>query len=109
MLKMPTIESRKYPGNIQFIDAAGWEMMKQKGLHRRYKVIDDGDIQETVIPAPESIVDFQDTQEMGNELNDTVKEIELTREEIKAKLDDLGIVYNTRLGTNKLLELLKDE
>lgn len=99
---MPTIQSRKYPDNIQFVTADAWENeFKPKGLARRFRVIDDSDIQDTVIPAPESITNF-------GPIEDTVAPV-LERQEIKDKLDLLEVEYNPRASTEKLLELLNSK
>ena len=101
---MPLLQSRKYPDkDEQFVDSRAWEIMKQKGLDRRFKVIDDNDIQETIIPSPQSMVDFTKVPVVEKD----VEKI-LTRQEIKDKLDELGIVYNVRASTVKLLEKLNN-
>ena len=101
---MPTIQSRKYD-NVQFVDAETWREMQEKGIARRFKVIDDGDMAETVIPAPESIINFMDNDIPKH--TDKVEKV-LSREEIKAALDEKEIEYNTRATTDKLLQLLNN-
>lgn len=100
---MPTIQSKKYPDNIQFVDVEAWNMMKEKGLARRFNIIDDGDIAETVIAAPEEIINFSDAGAASPD--DTVEKV-LSREEIKAELDKHEQEYNTRVSTDKLQEQL---
>lgn len=102
---MPTIQSKKYENNVQFVDAETWKSMQEKGIARRFKVIDDGDMAETVIPAPEQIIEFNDTDLPEQE--DRVEEI-LSRDDIKRLLDEKGIEYNTRATTDKLLNLLNN-
>ena len=106
---MPTIKSKKYPDSqdhIQFVDADTWNEMKQKGLSRRFIIIDDGDIADTVVGTPEQIIDFKDTASVGV-ADETVEKV-LSRDEIKAELARLEIEHNVRLGTEKLLQLLND-
>ena len=107
---MPTIQSKKYPTDehTQFVSAGEWEIMKKKGLARRYTVIDDGDLQETVIPAPQAITDFK--QSMTDlETPIEVEKIELPeRDYIKDELDKLGVEYNTRATTESLYKKLKE-
>ena len=55
---MPTIQSRKYPENEQFVTVETWKAMEEKGIARRFRVIDDGDMQDTVIATPLSFTDF---------------------------------------------------
>lgn len=100
---MPTIQSRKYPDNIQFVDAEAWKEMQEKGLARRFKVIDDNDLAETIVGTPEQIVDFSDNAPTKS--TDTVEKV-LSREEIKAALDKHEQEYNTRAKTDKLLDQL---
>lgn len=97
---MPTIESKKY-GTISFVTVEAWNSFyKPRGKH---KLIDDSDIKETVIPAPENIVDFT------NPIEETIEPIEPTREELKAWLTDHEIEFNPRTSTDKLLEIYKKE
>lgn len=102
---MPLIQSRKYPDNEQFIDAGAWKVMQEKGLARRFRVVDDNDLRETVIPAPKSIVEFGN-EEVSSPADDTVEKIpEMARQDIKDELDKLGVEYNTRATTDKLYGL----
>lgn len=91
---MPQIQSRKYPENQQYVDPETWDLMQKKGLSRRFKIVDDHDLHATITRAPLDIVDF--TKE------------EMSREEIKAKLDELEIEYNKYANTETLLILLND-
>ena len=52
---MPTIQSRKFPENKQYIDPNGWDEMIKKGLAGRFRIIDDQDLQDTVTKAPEVV------------------------------------------------------
>jgi len=103
---MPTIESKKY-GHTQFITAEAWEQFKRLGKDRYFKIVDDSDIQETVIPTPESIVEFPEAKEVTIPTEETVKDIELSRDEIKDELDRREIEYNTRASTENLKKLLE--
>jgi len=104
---MPTIQSRKYEDNVQFVTSEAWKQMQDKGIARRFKVIDDGDIQETVIGTPEQIVDFADNKEIDF-VDKTVEKV-MSRDEIKTELDKLDVEYNTRASTDKLLEILNNK
>jgi hypothetical protein len=98
---MPTIQSRKYPDNEQFVTVKTWKEMEEKGLARRYRVVDDGDMHDTVIATPLSFTDFSKPPEVEDE-NDNP---ELDREELKAWLDEQEIEYNPRASTEKLNQL----
>jgi hypothetical protein len=104
---MPTIESKKY-GNTQYITADAWELFKKQGRDRHFKIIDDSDIKDTVIPTPETIVDFSQAQDLTKPVEDTVQPI-IDRQEIKDELDELGVEYNTRTSTENLLKLLEEK
>jgi hypothetical protein len=69
--------------------------MQDKGLDRRFTVIDDADIQETVIETPQSF-----TAEPVS--------LELSRDEIKDLLTEKGVEFNPRTSTDKLNELLNN-
>jgi len=97
---MPTIQSKKYPDNVQYITSEGWEDFRRLGWDRRWKIIDDSDIRGTVTSTPE-VIDFAEPQEI------------LDREAIKAQLDELVEnetiePYNVRAATDKLNKLLKE-
>ena len=102
---MPTIESKKFPDNVQFVTADIWRIMQEKGLARRFKVIDDSDTEDTIIPTPEKIVDFV----TPNEAEEASIEKILSRDEIKEALNEKGIEYNSRTSTEKLLKLLNKQ
>ena len=97
---MPTIQSKRYPDNIQFIDSEGWENFRRLGKDRNFKIIDDNDLQETVIPTPERIIELAEPIE--------VEKIELTKKEIIEELDKLEVDYNSKLTKVELLEILKE-
>ena len=105
---MPLIQSRKYPTeeHEQFVSADVWKQMQAKGLARRYRIIDDGDLRETVIPAPENITKF-DQPEAKKAIE--VEKIDLTKKEIIEKLDELGVDYNTKDTKTELLEILNNQ
>jgi len=102
---MPTIESKKFPDNVQFVTADIWRIMQEKGLARRFKVIDDSDTEDTIIPTPEKIVDFA----TPNEAEEAPIEKILSRDEIKEALNEKHIEYNSRASTEKLLKLLNKQ
>ena len=99
---MPTIQSKKYD-TISFLDIKTWNKWVETGRARHFRILDDGDMQETIIGTPEKIIEFADTDRP--EPKDEVEEI-LSREDIKKLLDEKEIPYNSRLGTEKLLNLL---
>jgi len=101
---MPTIQSRKYPENEQFVTVETWKEMEEKGIARRFKVVDDGDMQDTVIATPLSFTDFSKPPEVEAE-NDNP---ELGREQIKVWLDEHEIEYSMRASTPKLYQIYLD-
>ena len=88
---MPTIQSKKYEDHVHYVTVESWQVFKDKGLDTRYKVIDDSDIQDTVIETPQAFTE-------------TVS-FELSRDELKAALDEAEVEYNPRTSTDKLKEL----
>ena len=101
---MPLIQSKKYPDNEQFVTVEEWKIMQDKGFDRRYRIVDDGDIQDTVIAKPASF------SEVINVKDFTKKEPpEMTKAEIKTELDALEIDYsekdNKETLYNKLINL----
>ena len=94
---MPTIQSRKYEDHVHYVTVEAWQTMKDKGLNRRYKVIDDKDIQDTVTETPQAFLPI--VEEMEQEMN---------REDIKKWLDEHDIEYNSRAMTGKLYQLYLD-
>jgi hypothetical protein len=92
---MPTIQSKKYEDHVHYVTVEAWQVFKKKGLDTRYKVIDDSDIQDTVIKTPQA---FEPPAEPIS--------FELSRDEIKDLLTDKGVEFNTRSSTDKLKELL---
>ena len=104
---MPTIQSRKYPDNEQFVTVEAWKTMEEKGLARRFRIVDDGDMQDTVIPTPLNFTDFSKpatvTLEEEIDVIDAIEE--MTRDELKAWLDEQEIEYNPRASTDKLNQL----
>ena len=97
---MPIIQSRKYPENEQFVSVETWKKMEEKGLASRFRVVDDGDMQDTVIAAPSSFTDFSKPPEVKTE--------EMGREELKKWMDDHNIEYHSRISTPKLYQLYLD-
>lgn len=100
---MPTIESKKY-GHTQFVDVETWNNFKKLGKDRYFKIVDDSDLRETVIPAPESITDFR------VELPEKPIEVEKIpdREEIKQWLTDNDIEFNSKASTDSLYKKYLD-
>ena len=96
---MPTIQSRKYPDNIQFVDSGTWAEMQKKGIARRFRVTDDSDLADAIIEKPQVVIDLT-TEE--------VKETEPDRQAIKDRLTELEVEFNTRASTDSLLLLLNE-
>jgi hypothetical protein len=87
---MPTIVSRKHEDNIQLVTPEIWQMMKENGMARRFKILDDSDITDTVKPRiPDEVKDF-----MNIEPEKIVKPLEaLNIPELKSLLKEAGIKY----------------
>jgi len=80
---------------VDYVTVETWQMMKDKGLARRFKVIDDKDLQDTVVATPQAF-----TEPVSFEIP------EMERDEIKAELDKIeGFEYNKRASTDKLYQL----
>ena len=99
---MPLIQSKKYPEHEHFVTVEDWKIMQDKGLNRRFRIVDDGDIQDTVIAKPASFA------EVINPTIENFAEPEMTRDDLKKWLDDNEIEYNTRTSTEKLNQLYID-
>ena len=96
---MPTIQSKKYSDHVHYVTVENWQVFKDIGLDRRFIVIDDSDIQDTVIATPQAFSPIS-IEEM--------EEPEMNREELKRWLDDKEIEYNVRVSTPKLYQLYLD-
>ena len=96
---MPTIQSKKYESHVHYVTVENWQTMKDKGFDRRYTVIDDSDIQDTVIATPQAFSPISSLKMETPEMN---------REELKEWLDDKDIEYNVRISTPKLYQLYLD-
>ena len=95
---MPTIQSKKYEDHVQYITIETWGNFKRLGKDRLFKIIDDKDIQDTVIETPQSFIEPVSF--------DTI--LEWSRDELKAELDKLEVEYNPRTSTEKLNQLYLD-
>ena len=102
---MPTIQSKQFPGNEQFVPADTWKKMKELGRAKDFKIIDDGDMQDTVIAVPMSFTDFSKPTEPG--MWDK-KEEEMNREDLKKWLTEHEIEFSPRISTPKLYQLYLD-
>jgi hypothetical protein len=96
---MPTIQSKKYESHVHYVTVESWRVFKDKGLDRRYTVIDDTDIQDTVIATPQAFEPLHTLQ---------MEEPEMNREELKKWLDEHDIEYSPRISTPKLYQLYLD-
>ena len=104
---MPTIQSKKYPNkDEQFVDVEAWKIFQDTGRSRHFTVVNDGDMQDTVIAVPGSFTDF------SKPVTVTVDEIEETedmnREDLKKWLDEHEVEYSPRISTPKLYQLYLD-
>lgn len=104
---MPTIQSKKYPNkDEQFVTVEAWKIFQDTGRARHFKVVNDGDMQDTVIAVPGSFTDF------SKPVTVTVDEIEETeemnREDLKKWLDEHEVEYSPRISTPKLYQLYLD-
>ena len=102
---MPTIQSRKFPDNEQFVTVETWKTMEEKGLARRFRIVDDGDMQDTVIPTPLNFTDFSKPLKTVEDYQERKKIINLDRVTLRQWLDEHEIEYNTRATTNTLEQL----
>ena len=109
---MPTIRSRKYPEHDpMYVTADVWEVMKKKGLARRYVVVDDDDMRETVIPAPEKIFEVGKSEGIDNPVENTVENIvnipDMTVSQLKNWLNEHEVEYPAGAKKAELFELYK--
>ena len=110
---MPTIRSRKYPEHDpMYVTADVWEVMKKKGLARRYVVVDDDDMKETVIPAPEKIFDVGKPESVDNPVENTVENIvdipdesDMTVSQLKNWFNEHEVEYPAGAKKAELFEL----
>jgi len=93
---MPTIENRK-TGKSEFVSAEIWQMLHDKGLAARFKVVDRSDLQATVIPTPINFTEPEDFTDFDTEM---------TKKEIMEKLDEKGVVYKMSETKEQLLNKL---
>ena len=110
---MPTIQSKKYPNNEQFITVEAWKIFQDTGRSRHFKVVDDGDMQDTVIAVPGSFTDFSKPpvvmEEEEDEPDFSDKETEeMNREDLKKWLTEHEIEFSPRISTPKLYQLYLD-
>ena len=96
---MPPIQSKKYEDYVHYVTVEQWQVFKDKGLANRYKVIDDSDIQDTVIAIPQAFTPIS-IEEM--------EEPEMNREELKKWLEEHNVEYSPRTITCKLYQLYLD-
>ena len=97
---MPTIQSKKYPDNERFVTVEDWKKLQDTGRARHFKVVDDGDMQDTVIATPMSFTDFSKQPEEETE--------DMNREDLKKWMDEHEIAYSPRISTPKLYQLYLD-
>ena len=93
---MPTIQNKKSKTE-HYVTVEDWQTkFVDKGLDRRFTVIDSKDIQDTVIETPQAFSPMS-IEEMA--------EPEMTRDELKTWLEYKGIEFNPRTSTDKLNQL----
>lgn len=101
---MPTIQSKKYKSYVHYVTVEQWQVFKDKGLDRRYTVIDDKDIQDTVIETPQA---FSPIHDFGEPY--TVHTIDsMTKEVIKTWLNDHNVEYDSKVKKEELYQLYLD-
>lgn len=99
---MPLIQSKKYKTE-QFVTVEAWKEMQEKGFDSRFRVVDDGDIQDTVIKTPVSFTDFSQPVETVTQDEDN-----MDRDELKEWLTEHEIEFNPRTSNNNLRKLYLD-
>ena len=92
---MPTIQSKKYEDHVHYVTVESWQVFKDKGLDTRYKVIDDSDIQDTVIKAPQAFTEPV-----------SLMSLRWTRDALKDALDSAEVECNPRTSTEKLINYI---
>ncbi len=101
---MPTIQSKKYEDYVHYVTVEQWQVFKDKGLANRYKVIDDSDIQDTVIETPQA---FSPIHDFGEPY--TVHSIDfMTKEKIKTWLSEHDVEYDSKAKKEELYQLYLD-
>ncbi len=104
---MPTIQSKKYEDHVHYITVEDWQTMKDKGFDRRFKVIDDSDIQDTVIETPQAFEPLHTLQ--MEEPDATIHSIDfMTKEVIKTWLSEHDIEYDSKAKKEEIYQLYLD-
>ena len=100
---MLTIRSKKYPKKEQRVSVETWRIFQDTGRARHFMVVDDGDMQDTVIAMPISFTDF------SKPVTVTIDETEeMNREDLKKWLTEHEIEFSPRISTPKLYQLYLD-
>lgn len=95
---MPTLQSRTHEDNIQVVTPEIWKQMQEKGLARRFKIIDNTDI-EPEIEVPLEVKNFMEEPKAITFENCTVAEL-------KEMLDEKGIEYPKNAKKQELIDLI---
>jgi hypothetical protein len=89
---MPLIQNKKSKFE-QVVDLDTWKLMEQKGLAGRYTILDDRDVQETVIKKPEIF------EPVLTEYDD------ITKAELMEELSFKGVEFSSSATKKDLYEL----
>jgi hypothetical protein len=96
---MPLIKSKRFPHIEQYVPAETWNVMQENGLANRFRIEDDGDMQDTVKPTPQAF------ELPGVEPEEPKK---MSRDELKEELTKMEVEFNPRSSTDKLYKLYID-
>jgi len=105
---MPTIVSRKNEDNIQLVSPEIWKQMQDKGLARRFKVIDDSDIANTIkeTALPGDVKNFMDNVEKIEDVVNPVEEMSIGK--IKSLLAGRKIEFEHGQKKEYYIKLIKN-
>ena len=95
---MPLIQNRKSKFE-QWVSMDQWKVFQEKGLDSRYTIVDDSDLQQTVIKKPE-IFDFIEPDKKAYE--------DITKDGLKEELTDLGVEFADNATKKELYQLYID-
>lgn len=98
---MPLIQNRKSKVE-SFVTVEDWAEMQRKGFAGRFSIVDDTDMQETVIKKPEI---FEIPEEA---VSDYVAYNDITKDTLRAELDRKGIDYPVGATKKDLYQLYID-
>jgi hypothetical protein len=102
---MPLLANKKTKVEY-YVPADIWSEMKSKGLDRRYKLIDDTDLQQTVIKAPVGFTEPDFTIYPTDDGTEYYSYDDMTKDSIKEILEERGIEYKTNENKEQLFDKL---